>query len=111
MRLPLYFISTVVLFWLPSLVLGAAILKRLDPLTRKAFWLTLAIFWPVSLGMEYAYLWAKVYTFSEAKDPLLGIWLFGAPIEEFSYWWGAILLILLLYLGFDIFFKRKATHA
>ena len=98
--MPRYFITTLVIFWVPSFVLGSIVLKKLDPLTRKAFWLTLAVMIPLTVIMEYVYLWADVWTFSQAKDPLLGIWIGPAPIEEFCFWFGAVPFALLVYLAF-----------
>ncbi|MCB4757030.1 MAG: hypothetical protein LHV69_08420 [Elusimicrobia bacterium] len=104
--MPRYFISTLVYFWIPVLALGFFLRHRLDPLTKKAFWITLLIMLPVTTLMEYVYLWTDIWSFSEEMDPLLGIWIFGAPIEEFSFWYGGPPFMLLTYLTLDWWMKR-----
>lgn len=104
--MPRYFLSTILYFWIPVTVLGFILRTKLDPLTKKAFWITMAVLSPMTFVMEYVYLWADIWTFSEAMDPLLGIRIWGAPIEEFSFWFGAAPFILLVYLSWDRLLKR-----
>ncbi len=87
--MPLYFLIYILLFWLPGLVLIPVYWGRLGPAGRKAFLAVCAIMAVVSFGMEYVYLWADIWNFSEAHDSLLGLELWGAPIEEFIFWFGA----------------------
>lgn len=105
--MPRYFISTLFYFWLPVVVLSAWTLPRLSSSHKKAFWISLAVMTPATFAMEYVYLWADIWTFSEALDPLLGIRIWGAPIEEFVFWFGAPPFILLLYLSFDRLIGRR----
>lgn len=99
--MPLYFISTLLYFWVPVLLMARWTWPRLDSLDKKAFWRTLAIFYGLALVMEYVYLYYDVWTFSEDFDPLLGLRVFNAPIEEFCFWFGATPFVLLLYLGLE----------
>lgn len=98
--MPLYFITAVLYFWLPIAVLAPLLLPSLDPLSRRAFWLTLAVFYPLAAGMEYVYLYCDVWTFSEKIDPLLGLRFYGAPVEEFVWWFGAVPFAMLVYFAF-----------
>lgn len=104
--MPWYFISTLIYFWLPSALLGARLYRGLDARTRKAFWLTMAVFMPLTGAMEYVCLYLDIWYFSEAKDPLLGLRVFGAPIEEFLFWFGAQPFVLFTYLTFHRRFQR-----
>lgn len=105
--MPRYFILYLIGFWVPILLLMLILWPRLDKYTRKALWFTLLFFcFPSAIVMEYVYLWADVWTFSEAWDPLLGWRIFGAPVEEFVFWFGAPWLIMLFYLSFDLLDKK-----
>ncbi|MFA6030344.1 MAG: lycopene cyclase domain-containing protein [Elusimicrobiota bacterium] len=106
MRLPLYFLSTLLYFWLPAAALAWKVYPGLDRLSRRAFWLTLAVFVPLTAAMEFVCLRLDVWTFSEAKDPLLGLRIFGAPVEEFLFWFGAQPFVLFSYLAFRRRFGR-----
>ena len=59
------------------------------------------VFWPLTAAMEYLCLYLDIWDFSQELDPLLGIALFGAPIEEFLFWFGAPVFVLLAYFAFD----------
>ncbi|MFN0118737.1 MAG: hypothetical protein ACKVQC_10675 [Elusimicrobiota bacterium] len=110
--MPRYFIGTFIYFWIPCIVLWVLLRNKIDIPTKKAFWITLAILTPLTFIMEYVYLWADIWNFTEEVDPLLGIEIFGAPVEEFSFWFGAGPFILLLYFSFDRLFKMKRkSHA
>lgn len=100
--MPRYFISVLIYFWVPVLVMAPFLLPRQDRLTRKAIWITIALFYSMAAVMEYVYLYVDVWTFSEKLDPLLGVRLFGAPIEEFCWWFGVIPFTICLYLFFDL---------
>lgn len=104
--MPRYLIGTFIYFWIPVAMLGFFMRNRLDPSTKKALWVTLGILTPMTFAMEYVYLWADIWTFSEDLDPLLGIRIWGAPIEEFSFWFGATPFILLVYLAWDRILRR-----
>jgi lycopene cyclase domain-containing protein len=107
--MPLYFLSTLVYFWAPVAALAWHLWPKLDPLTRKAFWCTMGIFYTLAFGMEYLYLYLQVWTFSEKLDPLLGIRIFNAPVEEFCFWFGATPFALFTYLGLDRMLRPPTT--
>lgn len=96
--MPIYFWKVFLLFWVPGVCLMRGLWKGLSPDRRTAFWYTVGIMTVVSGLMEYAYLKADIWNFSEAIDPLLGWRIFGAPVEEFVYWFGATPFVLGLYL-------------
>ena len=108
--MPLYFLKVVLLFWVPGVALTIGLWKYLKPTERWAFLVTGAIMAAVSFVMEYVYLWADIWNFSEARDPLLGIRLWGAPIEEFGYWFGATPFVLSIYLLLRRFLTRTRTR-
>lgn len=105
--MPRYFISVLIYFWVPVLVMAPFLLPHQDRLTRKIVWLTLGVFAILASVNEYIYLHFDLWTFSELKDPLLGPRLFGAPIEEFWFWFGAIPFTICLYLFFDLILEPK----
>lgn len=105
--MPRYFLLTIFVFWIPVLILGYAMKGKLAPDMKKALWITFAIMVPVTIAMEYVYLWTGIWTFSEELDPLLGIWIGPAPIEEFSFWFGGVPFMLLTYLSFCRIFPPK----
>jgi lycopene cyclase domain-containing protein len=110
--MPVYLITYLLLFWLPVFILGFACWSRLDAPARKAFWVAMAIMLVVTTVMEYVYLGLHLWNFSEAIDPLLGIRIFGVPIEEFVFWWGATPLFAFLYLFFvqRLFPRKRAVN-
>ena len=105
--MPRYFISVLIYFWVPVLAMAPFLLPRQDRLTRKVVWLTLGIFAVLASVNEYIYLHFDLWTFSEKLDPLLGPRLFGAPIEEFWFWFGAIPFTICLYLFFDLILEPR----
>lgn len=109
--MPRYFLSTIIYFWVPVIFLGIFLRKKLSPNSKKAFWITLLIMTPLTVIMEYVYLWTDIWTFTEELDPLLGIWIYGAPIEEFVWWLGGTPFVLLTYLLFDTLTKKRTPHA
>jgi len=94
--MPLYFLTCICLFWIPGIALIAANWRRLDRLQRRSFWILAAIMAVVTFGMEYVYLWADIWDF-EKRYPLLGLEIMGAPIEEFTFWFGATPFVLGVY--------------
>ena len=96
--MPIYFWTVVLLFWVPGVALIWGRWKSLTRTQRFAFWTTVGLMTVVSGLMEYVYLKADIWNFSQAVDPLLGIRIFGAPIEEFVYWFGATPFVLGIYL-------------
>jgi len=107
--MPRYFLTVVFIFWIPSIFLFLFLRNRLSPLKRKAFWFNLLFWFPVTFAAEYLYLWADIWNFSEQVDPLIGLTIFGAPIEEFFFWFGAPVFFSLLYLFLD-HIDRKFWH-
>lgn len=96
--MPLYFLTCVLLFWIPGLALFAGLWRGLAPADRAALWWTLVVMTPLTILMEFIYLKADIWSFSGAHDPLLGLTLFGAPIEEFAFWFGTTPFVLGIYL-------------
>ena len=105
--MPWYLLSVLIYFWLPILILGIFLLPRQEPKTLTALALSILIFWPLTAAMEYLCLYLDIWTFSEKMDPLVGLRFFGAPIEEFLFWFGAQPFVLLLYLAFDKRFSSQ----
>lgn len=92
-----YFLTCVLMFWVPGVALVFGLWRGRPRHEHRAFWLTCALVAVLSFGMEFVYLWADIWSFSEADDPLLGITIFGAPLEEFTYWFGASPFLLSVY--------------
>ncbi|OVE77929.1 hypothetical protein BVX98_01640 [bacterium F11] len=109
--MPVYLITYILLFWVPVLIMGFFLHKKVNSVTKKAFWITFAIMTVATFVMEYIYLWLDVWTFSEMIDPLLGIELWGVPIEEFVFWWGASPLFLLMYASYSFLFPQKGKES
>jgi len=105
--MPVYLITYLLLFWLPVFGLGLYLWKKIDPLTKKAFWIAIGIMTIATFAMEYVYLWLDIWTFSEAIDPLVGLRLWGVPVEEFVFWWGASPLFVLMYFGYARLMSKK----
>ena len=108
--MPLYFLSTLIYFWIPILVMALCLWRHQDRLTRKAFWFTLAVFTLLTGAMEYVCLHLDIWSFSEELDPLLGLHIFGAPVEEFMFWFGGAPFVLFIYIGFDRKFRRRGRN-
>lgn len=104
--MPRYFITIFFVFWLPSFSMYFFLKNKISHLIKKAFWLNLLIWLPLTFAAEYLYLWLDIWNFSEAIDPLTGIEIFGAPVEEFIFWFGAPVFFSLLYLTFDYIDKK-----
>lgn len=105
--MPLYFISVIVYFWIPLAVLFTFVYRKQDRTVKKAFWITVGINCVIACVMESVYLYFDIWTFSQQKDQLLGIRVFGAPIEEFAWWFGSVPFVLLTYLGFEGLFQGR----
>lgn len=108
--MPWYFISVLLYFWLPAVALAVWLLPKLDRLTAKAVMLTFAVLYPTSFVLEYVYLSFDLWSFSEKIDPLLGPRLFGVPVEEFFFWYGAQAFVVATYLAFHQLLSRR-RHA
>jgi len=79
-------------------------------LRKKILWtqflLTWAFFNILSIIWEYAGLALNIWDFSEAHHALLGPEIFGAPIEEFVFWFGASPFVLTIYIYYEQISKR-----
>jgi len=103
--LPVYFITYSVLFWVPVVLFSLFVLRFFESKTRKAYFFSSVIMAGVLVVMEYVCLKFDVWSFSQQTDPLLGIWIGKAPIEEFVYWFGATPFCLALYLSYKRLFE------
>jgi len=108
--MPLYFLLYFCIFWVPVFILASFLWKKLDPLTKKAFWIATAIMTFLTTVMEYVFLGFRIWTFSQNVDPLLGIWVGPVPVEEFVFWFGASPLFIFLYLAFDRWDRRTGDR-
>jgi lycopene cyclase domain-containing protein len=111
--LPIYGLNTdygwsvIVGFWIPILLLSIFLLPRVSSSMRKAFFVTCIVLVPVTVAFEYIGLILDIWNFSEEYSRLWGVKLFGAPVEEFIFWFGATPLCLLLYLYFTNAIEAK----
>src|SRR5437870_5004695 len=98
--MPVYLLLYLGIFWVPVFLMALLHWPKMDALTKKAFWITMAILIVATTALEYLYVGLGVWSFSEKIDPLVGIWFGPVPIEEFVFWYGAAPLFLFLYLTF-----------
>ncbi len=106
--MPVYLITYTILFWIPALIFMLFLLKAFGAPVRKGFWAASAAMGAVSVLMEYLFLKFDVWFFSEKIDRLVGLRLFGAPVEEFVFWFGATPFCLALYLMYGRLMKKHA---
>lgn len=100
-----YFWSVIAMFWAPSVILYAVLLPLYflkNPAAHKAFWILFGLMIPLTTAFEYFVLWLDLWNFSEQVSRLIGLRIFGAPVEEFLFWYGATPFCLLVYL----YYKR-----
>ncbi|MBD3315214.1 MAG: hypothetical protein GF344_05460 [Chitinivibrionales bacterium] len=95
---PNYGWSVILLFWIPSFILYTVLYRWMVGRFLGAFWMTCAILVPVTFAFEYLCLHLQIWDFYEGIQKLWGPRLFGAPIEEFIFWFGATPFCLLVYL-------------
>jgi lycopene cyclase domain-containing protein len=105
-----YFEFVSILFWMPAALLLAANWKWI---LRKRIvfpiFSSLAIGAIISFFFEYVALGMGVWHFSGPENYLgPGIW--GAPIEEFLFYWGAAPFCLLLYLYYFRLFEPEPEY-
>jgi lycopene cyclase domain-containing protein len=105
-----YFEFVAIQFWIPSALLLAMNWRWI---ARKRiafpFFSSLAIGAAISFFFEYVALGMGVWYFGPAENYLgPGIW--GAPIEEFLFYWGAAPFCLLLYLYFYRLFEPEPRY-
>ncbi|MBD3322891.1 MAG: hypothetical protein GF350_17470 [Chitinivibrionales bacterium] len=105
--------SVILLFWIPSAVLYIylTITRRLTAAWNKSFWFTAALMVPVTFLFEYLCLYLDIWGFHEEAHKLWGIAIWGAPIEEFVFWFGATPFCLMVYLYFRSILKGESRHA
>jgi hypothetical protein len=96
--IPQYFLTTLIIFWLPAFFLGRALRKRLSVPEKRALRSTILLLALLTFLMELIYRRLKIWTFSEEVDPLLGVRVAGEPVEEFSFWAGATPFMMTVYL-------------
>ncbi|OGR41852.1 MAG: hypothetical protein A2X35_11105 [Elusimicrobia bacterium GWA2_61_42] len=106
--MPVYLITYSILFWVPALLFVLFLLKTFDVSLRRSFWATSGAMAVVLVGMEYLFLKFDVWFFSEKIDPLVGLWIGSAPVEEFVFWFGATPFCLAVYLGYCKLLKKNA---
>ena len=110
-KTPWYFLTTLLVFWLPLIPLARLTWTRLDAPARKSFWASCATVGLMTFAMEFVYRRStKIWTFSEKVDPLLGPRILGEPVEEFSFWNGATPFILFVYLALRAVRTRRAAR-
>lgn len=106
--IPLYLIIYTVLFWVPAALFAVLALRAFPVPLKRAFWATSVVMGAASVVNEYIFLKYDVWFFSEKIDRLVGLRLFGAPVEEFVFWFGATPFCLALYLMYGRMFKKNA---
>ncbi|MBD3343617.1 MAG: lycopene cyclase domain-containing protein [Chitinivibrionales bacterium] len=99
--------SVIILFWIPAILLyvSMSLGKKISSARQKAFWATTLIMIPVTFLFEYLCLYLDIWGFHEDIHKLWGIKIWGAPIEEFLFWFGATPFCLMVYLYFRNIFK------
>lgn len=97
----MYLLLDALLYWVPAAGLALWNWRAMSRAHRRAFWIVSSVMAAVTFGMEYVYLWADIWSFSEARFPLIGLWIGKAPVEEFVFWWGATPFVLGLYVAFQ----------
>ena len=105
-----YALSTVLLFWAPVIFLVAVNLRWINHRNQIVPFIHVNLFIGLTaLYFEYAALGVGIWGFSEHHHKLLRTVfnnpgfpyaLYGAPIEEFLFWFGATPFCILLYLSF-----------
>ena len=105
--MPWYFIDTILFFWLPAIFMFGYVYRRLTALQMRAFWINAAIWCVITFLFEYATLAMDIWNFSEVFSPLIGLYIWGVPIEEFLFWFGASFFFPILYLFLNELFPKK----
>src|ERR1043166_2742803 len=93
----LYLLTCLLIFWVPGTALAIGLWRTRPRGERRAFWITCGLIAVMSFGMEDVYLWADIWRFRQAHDPLLGIRILRAPLGGFAYWFGATPFLLSVY--------------
>jgi lycopene cyclase domain-containing protein len=106
--MPVYLITYSVLFWVPAILFAVLLLPSFSAPLRRSFWAACAVMAAVSVVMEFLFLKFDVWFFSQKLDRLVGLWIGGAPVEEFVFWFGATPFCLGIYLSYTKLFKKNA---
>lgn len=103
-----YLSTLIVGMILPAIIALVAGFKNLDALSIKVIVLFELLFTiPVTIVIEKVMLYYNSWGFSKEHIRFIGINIFGAPVEEYVYWWCAPLLVGIVYMimrklkGFD----------
>ena len=107
---PLYFITCVIIFWIPMAVIVPREWGGLSRAQRTAFWIVCLVMSVLTFGMEFVYLKADIWSFAE-DSKLIGINILGVPIEEFVFWFGASPFLLGVYWMIQRRGRNRATLA
>jgi len=66
---------------------------------------------PVTIAFEYVSLWLDIWSFDQSIDKLWGPVFYGAPLEEFLFWFGAPPFVLTQYLYFSrVLYPQGKSH-
>lgn len=99
--------SVLLLFWVPTVLLLLIVHRGLETVQRMSFWITTLILLPVTFAFEFLCLKLDIWNFYQGIDKLWGLSIFGAPIEEFIFWFGAGPFCMTLYIYYQKFVWRR----
>lgn len=116
-----YALSTLFLFWVPILILLVVNTRWMyrNNLLLPFLW-TVIVMTVIIMYFEYAGLGTGAWSFSEGHHQLLRssfhnpgfpFAIYGAPVEEFMFWFGAPPLCMLLYISFERIMRKKEDVA
>jgi len=106
-----YAMSMLLLFWFPSIILFCVNAKwMIRKSWMKSFWITNFVIAVVSFYFEFACLGMKIWDFSEHHHRLVGARIFGAPLEEFMFWFGASFFCILLYIYYYRIIHKELVY-
>jgi len=74
------------------------------------YWTSVLLLIPITIAFEYLALWMDIWSFSENASKLWGISFWGAPIEEFLFWFGAPPFVLSIYFWFERTLSKRKTN-
>ena len=99
MKMPWYFLTDVVLCLLAAAAVGWA-WPRMTSLWRRSAVITAVVVMVLQCVNEYfSLLVFKAWTFSFAHNTLVGVEVFGVPIEEMLFWFAFAWMIPFVYSG------------
>lgn len=106
-----YFASLMILFFLPSVLMGYYIWTRGDKCYCISIIIILSICFMFSVLLEYIAVYLKFWTFFTDKDPLIGLYVGDIPIEEFLFYFGANMQLCFLYSSIRLKFDSMGFTA